>query len=159
MKKARDLVSENDVNFEEVLNQLELQRQQMEQAKAEAERLRRAMEETKQQSDAYYAEIKKERDKAVEKARLEAQAIIDDARRAANATYDELKQLRKQMRDVADAQGINERQAQLRRNLNEAEEKPVSYTHLCEEHYSNPKLWIRFRLSRQFSLTLTQVSR
>ena len=121
IKKARDLVSENDVNFEEVLNQLETQRQQMEQAKVEAQRLRREMEEAKAQSDAYVAEIKRERDKAVEKARAEAKAIIEDARRAANATYDELKKLRKQMHDAADAQGINERQAQLRRNLNEAE--------------------------------------
>lgn len=121
IKKARDLVSENDVNFEEVLNQLETQRQQMEQAKVEAQRLRREMEEAKAQSDAYVAEIKRERDKAVEKARAEAKAIIEDARRTANATYDELKKLRKQMHDAADAQGINERQAQLRRNLNEAE--------------------------------------
>ena len=123
IKKARDLVSENDLNFEEVLNQLEQQRQQMEQAKIEAERLRREMEQTKQQSDVYYAEIKKEREKAVETARAEARSIIEDARRTANATYDELKKLRKQMRDAADAQGINERQAQLRRNLNEAESK------------------------------------
>ena len=123
INQARNLVSENDADFEEVLNQLEQQRQQMEQAKLEAQKLRRQMEETKAQSDVYYAEIKKEREKAVEKARAEAQSIIDDARRTANATYDELKQLRKQMRDVADAQGINERQAQLRRNLNEAEER------------------------------------
>ena len=121
IKKARDLVSENDVNFEEVLNQLETQRQQMEQAKVEAQRLRREMEEATAQSDAYVAEIKRERDKAVEKARAEAKAIIEDARRTANATYDELKKLRKQMHDAADAQGINERQAQLRRSLNEAE--------------------------------------
>ena len=121
LKRARDLVSENDLNFEEVLNQLEQQRQQMEQARVEAQRLRREMEETKAQSDAYYAEIQKEREKALEKARAEARAVLEDARRTANATYDELKQLRKQMRDAADAQGINERQAQLRRNLNEAE--------------------------------------
>lgn len=123
IKQARDLISENDLNFEEVLSQLDQQRQQMEQAKLEAERLRVQMEQSKQQSDAYYAEIKKEREKATQTARAEAQKIIDDARRTANATYDELKQLRKQMRDVADAQGINERQAQLRRNLNEAESK------------------------------------
>lgn len=123
IQQARSLVSENDVNFEEVLSQLEQQRQQMEQAKLEAERLRQEMARTKEQSDVYYAEIKREREKAVEKARAEAQSIIDDARRTANSTYEELKQLRKQMRDVADAQGINERQAQLRRNLNEAEER------------------------------------
>ena len=121
IKKARDLVSENDRNFEDVLAQLEQQRQQMEQAKLEQERLRQEMERTKEQSDAYFAEIQRERDKAMEKARAEAQEILNDARRTAAAVNDELRKLRKRMHDVADAQGVNEQQAQLRRTLNEAE--------------------------------------
>lgn len=123
IKKARDLVSENDRSFEDALAQLEQQRQQMEQAKAEQERLRQEMERTKERSDAYYAEIQREREKAMEKARAEAREILDDARRTAAAVSDELRKLRKQMRDAADAQGVNERQAQLRRTLNEAEER------------------------------------
>jgi DNA mismatch repair protein MutS2 len=123
IKKARDLVGQNDLNFEEVLNQLESQRQAMEQARAEAEQLRRETQLNKQKSDEYYAEIQREREKAVEKARAEAQRIIDEARATANQVYDELKQLRKQMKDTADAQGINQKQADLRRSLNEAESR------------------------------------
>ena len=123
IKNASDMVSENDANFEDVLNQLEEQRQAMEAARAEAERLRLETERNKKQSDAYFAEIKKEREKAVAKARQEAQHIIDDARRTANAVQEELRQLRKQMRDTADAQGVNLKQAELRRSLNEAEER------------------------------------
>lgn len=59
----------------------------------------------------------------MEKARREAQEILDDARRTANQVSEELKQLRKQMRDAADAQGVNQRQADLRRSINEAEER------------------------------------
>jgi hypothetical protein len=120
---ARNMVSENDLDFEDVLNQLEQQRQAMEQARQEAERLRLETEKTKKQSEEYYAQIKKERDKAVQKAKADAQHIIDDARATANQVYDELKKLRKQMKDAADAQGINEKQADLRRSLNEAEAK------------------------------------
>jgi len=123
IKEAGDMVSENDANFEDVLNQLEEQRQAMEAARAEAERLRHETERNKKQSDLYFAEIKKEREKAVAKARQEAQHIIDDARRTANAVQEELKQLRKQMRDTADAQGVNLKQSELRRTLNEAENK------------------------------------
>jgi len=123
IKAARDLVSENDVNFEDVLNQLEQQRQEMEKARTEAEQLRLETERTREKSEEYYAQIKKERDKAVEKARAEAQYIIEDARRTANAAFDELKALRKQMREMADAQGVNERQTEIRRSLNEAEAK------------------------------------
>jgi len=123
IKEAGDMVSENDANFEDVLNQLEEQRQAMEAARAEAERLRLETERNKKQSDTYFAEIKKEREKAIAKARQEAQHIIDDARRTANAVQEELKQLRKQMKDTADAQGVNIKQAELRKSLNEAESR------------------------------------
>ncbi len=123
IEDARSMVSQNDVNFEDVLTQLESQRQQMEQAKLEAERLRQETEKQKEKSDEYYAQIKREREKAVEQARREAQFIIEDARRTANSVYEELKQLRKQAQGGQYVAGSNEKQAQLRRSLNEAEGK------------------------------------
>ena len=122
IEKAKSFVNENDRNFEDVLNQLEQQRQQMEAAKLEAERLRLETEQMKQKSEAYYDEIKREREKAVRSARAEAQRIIDEARRTSSEVAEELKQLRKQMRDGADVQGSNAKQAELRRRLNEAED-------------------------------------
>ena len=53
----------------------------------------------------------------------EAQKIIDDARFAANAASEELKALRKQLQESADASNINQRQAEVRRSLNEMEDK------------------------------------
>ena len=123
LKEADDLVGKSDKDFEDVLSQLEQQRQQMESARVEAERLRRETEKIKQQSEEYNAQLQKERDKAMEAARREAQGIIEDARRTANAAAEELKQLRKQLQDSADATGVNQRQAELRRNLNEAEDR------------------------------------
>ena len=123
LEQARSLVSQNDVNFEDVLSQLDQQRQEMEKAKEEAERLRRETEKQKEKSDEYYAQIKLEKEKAAQQARREAQYIIDDARRAADAVDEELKQLRKQAKNGAFVPGSNEKQAELRRSLNEAEQK------------------------------------
>lgn len=123
INSARNTVSQNDLDFEEVLDQLEQQRQQMESARIEAERLRQETLRTQQKSEEYYAQIKKEKEKAEAQARREAQMILDEARRTANSVYEELKALRKQMKDTADAQGVNARQAELRRQLNEAESK------------------------------------
>ena len=123
IKKAQDMISENDQNFEDVLNLLEQQRQQMEAARIEAERLRLETEQQKQKSDEYYAQIQREREKAAQKARAEAQYIIDEARRAADEVAQELKQLRKQMREMGQADDLNARQADLRRTLNEAQDK------------------------------------
>ena len=92
-------------------------------ARAEAERLRQETEKIRRQSEEYSIQLQKEKDKAMEAARREAQQIIEDARRTANAAAEELKQLRKQLQDSADTAGINQRQAELRRSLNEAKAK------------------------------------
>ncbi|MBR6596010.1 MAG: endonuclease MutS2 [Oscillospiraceae bacterium] len=123
LKEADDLVGKSDKDFEDVLSQLEAQRQQMEAARLEAERMKRETEKIKQQSEEYAAQLQKEKDKAMESARREAQKIIEDARYAANMASEELKALRKQLQDSADATNINQRQAEVRRSLNEMEDK------------------------------------
>ncbi len=123
LKEADDLVGKSDKDFEDVLSQLEQQRQQMESARLEAERLRQETAKIKQQSEEYHAQLRKEKEKAMEAARKEAQYIIEEARAAANIASEELKALRKQLTASADATGINQRQAELRRNLNEVEDK------------------------------------
>ena len=122
LKEADDLVGKSDKDFENVLTQLEHQRQQMESARMEAERLRRETENIKKRSEEASAQLQKEKDKALEAARKEAQEIIEDARRAANLAAEELKALRKQLTE-GDATGVNQRQSELRRSLNEAEDR------------------------------------
>ena len=123
LKEADSLVGQSDKDFEDVLTQLEQQRQQMESARAEAERLKQETAKIKEQSEDMRAQLQKEKDKAMEAARREAQQIIEDARAAANIASEELKALRKQLQDSADASNINQRQADVRRSLNEMEDK------------------------------------
>ena len=123
LKEAADLVSQSDKDFENVLSQLEYQRQQMESARAEAERLRQETESIRRQSEEFNIQLQNEREKAMEQARREAQRIIDDARQTANAAAEEIKTLKKQLLENADIQGVNQRQSELRRSLNEAEGK------------------------------------
>ncbi len=123
LKEADNLVDKSDKDFEDVLSQLEQQRQQMEAARQEAERLRQETAKIKQQNEEYNAQLRREKEKAMESARREAQHIIEEARAAANIASEELKALKKQLQDSADTSGINQRQAELRRNLNEVEAK------------------------------------
>lgn len=123
LKEAADLVSQSDKDFEDVLSQLEEQRQQMESARAEAERLRLETMKINQESEEMNAKLQREREKAIEQARREAQQIIEQARRTANAATEEIKAIKKQLSESADTQGINQRQAELRRSLNDAEAK------------------------------------
>lgn len=123
LKEASDLVGQSDKDFEDVLTQLEQQRQKMEAARFEAERLRSETEKIKKQSEEYSQQLEQEKERALEQARAQAQRIIEDARRTANAAEDEIKAIKKQLSESADAHGINQRQVELRRTLNAAEDK------------------------------------
>ena len=123
IKEASDLVGKNDRDFEDVLSQLEQQRQQMEQARLEAERLRKETAELNKHSEEANEKLQAQRDKMLEQARLEAKRIIEDARRSANYAADEIKAIKKQLSESADTSGINQRQAELRKNLNDTEDR------------------------------------
>ena len=123
LKEADDLVGKSDKDFEDVLSQLEQQRQQMEVARQEAERLRQETAKIKQQSEEFHEQIRREREKAMAEARKEAQQIIEDARITANRVSEELKTLKKQLQESADTANMNQKQTELRRSLNEAESK------------------------------------
>lgn len=134
IKEAADLVGKNDKDFEDVLTQLEQQRQQMEAARLEAELLRHETEKIRKQSEDYNAQLQKERDKALAIARAEADEIINDARRTANAVSEELRLLKKQLAENADTTMLNQRQSALRKSLNEAQDK----IHAGQEHIQRP---------------------
>jgi DNA mismatch repair protein MutS2 len=123
LKEAGDLVGKSDKDFEDVLTQLEQQRQKMESARAEAEQLRRETQKIKEQNEEYHAQLRREKEKAMEVARREAQEIIEDARRTANAASEEIRALKKQISDSGDMSNVNQRQAELRRSLNEAQSR------------------------------------
>lgn len=126
IKEASDLVGKNDRDFEDVLSQLEQQRQQMEQARVEAERLRQETAHMNKQSEEMNQQLQQQREKLLEQARLDARRIIEDARRAANFASDEIKAIKKQLAESADTAGINQRQANLRQNLNATEDQILS---------------------------------
>ena len=79
IQKAAARIDAENVRFEDVLTQLDEQRQEMEREKEAAARLRREMEETAKASREYKAKMEAERAKAVEKAQAEARAILDEA--------------------------------------------------------------------------------
>lgn len=123
LKEADTFVSKSDKDFEDVLAQLDQQRQQMETAKREALRLRQETEKIKQESIEYNQQIQKEREIMISAAREEARHIIEDARCAANTATEELKALRKQLQNSGDITGFNQKQSQIRKSLNDAENK------------------------------------
>ena len=121
IQKAADRIDAENVRFEDVLSQLDLQRQAMEKEKEKAAQLRREMEEDRAKAEEYRARIEEERRKATEKAQAEARAIIEQARDAADQTFKELNEMRRRQEQARDWVDDNEERARLRRKLNEAD--------------------------------------
>ena len=109
IQKAAARIDAENVRFEDVLTQLDEQRQEM--------------EETAKASREYKAKMEAERAKAVEKAQAEARAILDEARDTADQVFKELNDMRRRQRKEEDWQRVNDERAALRRSLNEAEGK------------------------------------
>ena len=128
--KAAARIDAENVRFEDVLTQLDRQRQQMEKEKDEARKLRREMEESAKTAREYREKLEKEKAKAVEKAQAEARAIIQEARDTADKVFAELNEMRRRQEKEADWLEQNQRRSDLRRQLNEAEDALGSHEDL-----------------------------
>ncbi|HIY22554.1 MAG TPA: endonuclease MutS2 [Candidatus Flavonifractor merdigallinarum] len=123
IQKAAARIDAENVRFEDVLTQLDEQRQEMEREKEAAAKLRREMEESAKTAREYRQRLEAERQKAVEKAQAEARRILEEARETADQVFQELNDMRKKQRKEEDWQRVNEARAGLRHRLNEAEDK------------------------------------
>lgn len=123
IENAGKRINSQDVQFEDVLTQLELQRQEMESERMEARRLRRKLEVDAAAMEESRRVIDEERSKVVDKAKNEARQIIDDARNVSNRVFNELDNMKKRQKEQLDAEVANAQRAELRRKLNKAEEK------------------------------------
>ena len=121
IQKAADRIDAENVRFEDVLSQLDIQRQAMEKEKEQAARLRREMEEDRARAEEYRARIEEERRKATEKAQAEARSIIEQARDAADQTFKELNEMRRRQEQAKEWVDDNEQRSELRRKLNEVD--------------------------------------
>ena len=117
---ARESLHSENVRFEDVLDKLEHERQEMERERDEARTLRRAAEEDRKKASSALANLDRDRNKELEAARKKAQDVIDEARAAAQLVYDELDKMRHQAASDAFAQNLNNARASIGRVLNEA---------------------------------------
>ena len=119
IENAKAQMDSESVRFEDVLTQLEEKRQRLEKAQGEADRLWRQREEDARKARTFREQMEKAKDNARAKGETEARRIVQQAQRQADEVFAELELLRRQQR--ADYQSVNDRKADIRRRLNEAE--------------------------------------
>lgn len=94
--RAKELVSTENARFEDVVEQLEKSRQDMEQERENAQKLHAEAMQAQKAINEHKARLQQQIDREMENARAEAKKIADKARREAQQMLDELEKLRKE---------------------------------------------------------------
>ncbi|MBP3427758.1 MAG: endonuclease MutS2 [Clostridia bacterium] len=92
---AKDLLSKEQVRFEDVIANAEYHRQVAEKERQIAEEARAEMVSIRNQAEAERKKLEDQRDRAIKKAREEAKRIVENARRESEAMITELRAMKK----------------------------------------------------------------
>lgn len=113
IERSKQLLSDENIKFEDVLTSIEHNRQTTEKAKEEQERMRQEIAELKQQLEAERDKINKQKDKIYDRAREKAEKIILDAQAETERMLDEIRSVQKERDEKETARAME----QVRREL------------------------------------------
>lgn len=105
--RAKELVSEENSRFEEVVETLEQSRAALETEREEAATMSREAREAREEAEKVKSSVEAMRDAEIEKARAEAEKILDKARREAAFFMDDLEKLKKERKKAADLSQVS----------------------------------------------------
>ncbi|NLL81292.1 MAG: endonuclease MutS2 [Tissierellia bacterium] len=117
---AKDLISKENIEFEDVLQAMESDRKQIEEDKAETMRLKLEIEDLKKHLSLEKEKTNETRDKILQKSREEAHEILKEAKEEADLIVNELKDISFQI-DKERNKRIHEAQAMLKNKLEDVE--------------------------------------
>lgn len=139
IERAKTYVPSESHRFERVVEELDATRQALEQERAEAHLARRRIEDIEKKTRGEQAQIEKERQKALDKAKEESAKLMENVERRASELLAELEALKKQ-KDAeqfgsmyADAKGY------LRKGLSELKEELSNSQSPAESDYVLPR--------------------
>ena len=126
ISRARGIISEENVKFEDVITDLEANRLLVEREKERVEALRRDAEAYKKQIDEQNNKLRENKAKYMDKARADANRIVEQARQEANALIKELQALRTQTA----SEEFNKKLEESRSKLKKQEERIARATNM-----------------------------
>ena len=117
---ARELISKENIEFEDVLQAIERDRKQIEEDKEESKRLRQEIEKLKSSLSSERDKTKDMREKILQKAREEARDVLRNAKESADLIVGELKDISVDIEKDRQKR-LQEAQEMLKNELNKAE--------------------------------------
>ncbi|MCD8390335.1 MAG: endonuclease MutS2 [Firmicutes bacterium] len=120
ISRANDILSDEDVKFEDVITDLEQKRVQASREKDEVSRLKSELKDLRQQVEKDRIKLKENKSRILEDARREAKIIVMDAKDEANSIIRDLEKIRQQGNMRSD--NLNKKTAAAREKLKSKED-------------------------------------
>ncbi len=117
---AKDLISKENVEFEDVLQAMEKDRKSIEEDKIEAERLKIEIEQLRKELSSEKDKTKEMREKIIQKAKEEARAILKNAKEEADLVISEIRTISTDIEKEHNKR-LQEAQDLLKENINKVE--------------------------------------
>ena len=135
VERAKELVSSDNRQFEDVVGKLEKQRQSLEKQVENANRLTAKANTEKQKAENEAKRARADAEREIERAKQEAQRIVSRTRAQADALIEELEKARREKEMTA------EQRTKLRQDINkmEAHADPVRLKNTPSEEYKLPR--------------------
>ncbi len=139
VNRAKELVSEENKHFEDVIEKLEASRLEMDRNRAEAERLRREFEEYKTQNEKKIADQLALAERELEKARAQAVSIVESAKISSEYVMEQLEKVKKERESANLASALEEGRRNIRKHLRESDDKINPVNEKVAEDYVLPR--------------------
>ncbi len=117
--RANELLSDENIRFEDVITDLEINRVKAAEEREEAARMKRELKDLRKQVEQDRIKLKENKSRILEEARREAKLLVMDAKDEANSIIRELEKMRQQ---GAASIGLDEKTRQMREKLKEKED-------------------------------------
>ena len=139
IRRAKELVSEENSRFEDVVSRLDEARQDLQKDLDEAARLRREAEEDRKAVREYKERLDRDKERELERARGESRRIIETVRADAEKIIGELEEIRRRQNAEDFAQRVSEAKSRLKGSVNSLYDEADPVTLQNQENYKLPR--------------------
>lgn len=137
--RAKDLVSEDNKQFEAVIEKLEASRLEMDRNREEAKRQRIEFEEYRKKNEKAIEDKLSIAERELEKARAQAVSIVESAKVTSNYVMEQLEKAKKEKESANFASSLEESRRNIRRMLRESDDKINPVNERVAEDYVLPR--------------------
>ncbi len=139
--RAKQLLAEDNIRFEDVIVRLEETEQDLRKERSESERARNEAIRIREEAEKQYKELKDRAEAELDRARAQAQRILDAAKASSNEVFTQLNELKKADAKRLELTRIEEARKAIRQNLKDtsAAINDVEEFEVEEENYVLPR--------------------